>query len=173
MPKGDNRVTDNDEGYDDLKDRMKDLDGSTVTVGFHQDEVESEQVLVASVHEFGAPDAGIPERSFMRSSVRENSRDYGTTWGSLLKQVVFGQMSLRTALSLMGEQARADIQQKIVDVQRPPLAPETIRQKKQGADVAEGEAIKPDGSGGDTGNPLIDTGNMRQSVNYKVHIDSI
>ncbi|WP_135612752.1 HK97-gp10 family putative phage morphogenesis protein [Methanococcoides sp. AM1] len=46
-----------------------DLSGDTVEVG-----VFGSRAQIAKYHEFGAPKAGIPERSFMRSAFNENKK---------------------------------------------------------------------------------------------------
>lgn len=165
MAKSDKRVKDVDKGYENVRRRISESNDTHVTVGFHADENDSEQVQVASVHEFGAPRANIPERSFLRSTVDEKRKDYRKLWAKLLALAIGGDMSIRTVFRLVGERARADVQQKIVDVQRPPLQPETIEQKKRKSGKDQIKMV----DGQDTGNPLIDTGNMRQSVNYKIH----
>lgn len=165
MSNGNDRVVDNDRGYKALMKRLDKLKKGGVRVGFPEGETDSEQVLIASVHEFGAPRANIPERSYLRSTVDENHGTYVKLYASLLGQVIDGDLSPKAAFSLMGEKAKADVQEKIKNLQTPPLAEATIeaKRRKSGKDT-----IKMVGDI-DTGNPLIDTGQMRQSVSYEVY----
>lgn len=48
--------------------------GDTATVGLHRDS-KANVVSIGAVHEFGAPRAGIPKRSFIRSTWRKQKRD--------------------------------------------------------------------------------------------------
>ena len=100
-------------------------------------------VMVGIVHEFGNPSNNIPQRSFIRTGIRENKRAYKRLFRSLTRKIIDGKMDKHTALELIGLQAQTDIRQKITDLKLPPL------KNRQG-------------------NPLIDTGHMRQSVTYEV-----
>jgi hypothetical protein len=60
-----------------------------------------------------------------------------------------GDLDVEKFLSLEGEKAKAAIQEAITELKEPPNAPSTIKRKH-------------------SDNPLIDSGNMRQSVTYSV-----
>ena len=104
---------------------------------------------IAAVHEFGSKKAGIPERSWMRSTMDENQQKYFALSFKLLAQVGVKGMKIRKALNLMGLQIASDFKRKITILRDPPNSPATIRRK------------------GST-NPLIDTGRMRNSQNHQV-----
>lgn len=106
-------------------------------------------IMVGAVHEFGAPDQGIPERSWMRSALRGNRRDLVAMTQKLAKRVQDGDLSMTEALELLGTKAASMMQGQIVDVSSPPNAPQTIARKG-------------------SSNPLIDTGHLRQAVTYQV-----
>lgn len=108
-------------------------------------------VELAAVHEFGSPDRGIPERSFIRSTYDEK-RD---AWTALLKKalrgVYEGKVSLEQALSMVGLRAEADIKRHVTSGVGipPPLKPATIARKG-------------------SSRPLVDTGRMINSVSHEV-----
>lgn len=96
-------------------------------------------------NEFGTQN--IPERSFMRTAfdetrpkiVQQIDRQYG--------RVQAGEITMRTALGLIGEYHQRDIVRKIDTNIPPPNAPETIARKG-------------------SSHTLIDTGAMRSSIRY-------
>ena len=67
----------------------------------------------------------------------------------LQEDIFTGKKSMKTVLSIMGELIKANIVQKIVSLRSPANAPSTIQGKG-------------------SSNPLIDTGRMRQSIDYEV-----
>jgi len=147
------------------------LDGPKgVKVGFPAGEVDRDIVLRASVNEFGATipvtakmrgwfwaqganvsksTITIPERPFMRTTFKENREDYQQFLRQLARQVLGGQANIAEALNTLGVKAVGDIQDTIGSLSEPPNAPFTIKQKR-------------------SSNPLIETGEMRQSVTHKL-----
>ncbi|MFB6371621.1 MAG: hypothetical protein ABEN55_00565 [Bradymonadaceae bacterium] len=182
------KVRDIDKGYDRISDLVKKMDGGRVTIGVHAKDNEpyvrgqddsATIAQIATFHEFGAPKANIPQRSFMRSTLDDNSREYFSMAERLFGLVVDGDIRPKRALRLLGQRIMQDIQQRIVDLQTPPLKPETIEAKKRGygrvqnADVEPDQPILavPDPSGGgvqDSGNPLVDTGQMKNAIDFEV-----
>jgi len=106
-------------------------------------------IMVGSVHEFGSPSRGIPQRSFLRSTVTENRRAYKELFKKIAKSITDGKINTKQGLSLIGLQVEADVKQKIVDIKKPANTESTI-------------------SGKGSSNPLIDTGHLRQSIIHKV-----
>ena len=96
-------------------------------------------VEVATYNEFGT--RNIPERSFLRSTYEENKDE----WISDLMQ----RYQSNKKMDGLGMRMKRDVQKKITELSAPPNSEATIRKKK-------------------SSNPLIDTGLMRQSINYKV-----
>ena len=92
----------------------------------------------------------IPERSFMRSTLHKESKKISILQKKLLKQISKGEITTTTALGLLGEFVSDKIKQKIVSISDPPNKPSTIRSKG-------------------SSNPLIDTGQMKNSVTYEVN----
>ncbi|MFF5994277.1 hypothetical protein AAGS61_05920 [Lysinibacillus sp. KU-BSD001] len=111
--------------------------------------------MIAGVHEFGVTirkESGsivIPERSFLRSTFDEKNREWATFAKRQLPNLLEGRIDAQTLCERLGARMVADIQEKITDLDTPPNAPSTIKQKK-------------------SSNPLIDTGGLRRRVTYRV-----
>ena len=149
------KIIDRDLGYKDIMKRLKGLDGEHIvevgvpaTAGQYED--GANQVLVASVNEFGSSDGRIPERSFLRSTVDENTTKYADLLSRLIGEAVDGRLTIEQALDRLGLKAVADVQRKIVQLDDPPNAEATIERKR-------------------SSNPLIDTGQLRQSIIHRVN----
>ncbi|QDP55902.1 MAG: hypothetical protein GOVbin8609_34 [Prokaryotic dsDNA virus sp.] len=100
-------------------------------------------IMVGNVHEFGSPSRGVPERSFLRSTLNEKSGKYKNDLKKLGKKVLLGEMTSEQSLQMLGLMASSDVKDKITDIKEPAL---TSRE----------------------GNPLVDTGHLRQSITYEV-----
>lgn len=102
--------------------------------------------MVAAIHNFGAPAAGIPPRPFFSNVVARGK----TTWGDKLVDVLKAvDYDAKQALLRMGEGIKGEIQDEINNGSFAPLKPATVRRK--GFDK-----------------PLIDTAHMLNSVDYEV-----
>jgi hypothetical protein len=150
MPAG--KVIDKDLG---MKRILRDLDaaaGWQVTVGVHGenagdrgDFTEIDNVALAAIHEFGAPGAKIPERSFLRTAFDKNVKKYVLVLLDGARRIVSGKGTAKQAVGLAGEVAVADVVNLINAGIDPPNAPATIAEK-----------------GSST--PLVDTGQLKQSI---------
>jgi hypothetical protein len=123
--------------------------GQAVDVGFMEGSTYPDGTstpMVAAINEFGAPSRGQPPRPFFRNMISAKSPNWGQQLGGVLKA---NDYDASKALSLMGEGIKGQLQQSIVDLVAPPLAPSTVQAK------------------GST-KPLIDTGHMLNSVDWKV-----
>lgn len=96
---------------------------------------------IGSIHEFGI--GNMPERSFIREPFDGNLNSYITLTQDLSRRVATGKLSLRNALGLLGAKAVGDVQAKMVAGIAPDRADGTVAQ-------------------------LIDTGQMRDSVDFEV-----
>lgn len=105
--------------------------------------------LVGAVHEFGSPENGIPERSWLRSGLRINLPFFRSLNKRNLPSVLKGEMQAETALAQLGAVAVGKVQENITKGDFAPLKAQTIRRKG-------------------SSKPLIDSGNMRQSVTYQI-----
>lgn len=125
------------------------VDVGIIDAGQH----DNSDLTVASigfVHEFGSEKAGIPERSFMRSTLVERRKDIIALQKKLLAKVVGGKMEQDQALGLIGEFVADAVQQKITAIQTPPNTPATIEKKG-------------------SSNPLIDHRQLLNSITHKVN----
>lgn len=91
----------------------------------------------------------IPERSFMRSTLKEHKKRIIAFQVQLAKRIISEEITTEKALALLGEFVADLIRRKIVSLQTPPNAPETIALKR-------------------SSNPLIDTGQLKNSITYQV-----
>ena len=137
-------------GVEGLRKRVK--TSGTVDVGIidagEHDSGDDTVAQVGFANEFGT--ATIPERSFMRSTFIEKKEEIVKLKKALLKKITAGDISLNTALGLLGEKASDLIAQKIIKLKEPPNSPATIARKG-------------------SSNPLVDTGQLHKSITYEVN----
>lgn len=121
-----------------------------VKIGFQSGEADYEDgtdlVSVAAYNEFG--DSNTPARPFMKQSFEANE-DKLRKQGERSNIALSNGASAEDVLKEFGVFAKGLIQEEIVEGGFAPNAPSTVRRK--GSDQ-----------------PLIDTGHMRQSVNYVI-----
>lgn len=98
---------------------------------------------VAFWQEFGT--ARIPMRPFMRNAIVKNTRK----WGDSVKTALIGTNDSEKVLKMLGEIMRGDIVLSLTNLNTPPNAPSTIKQKG-------------------SSNPLIDTGLLRSSISWEL-----
>jgi len=147
-------VRDQDNGFAALFEGIKDLKGRRVKVGIQGREAAQirpggiSMVQLATIHEFGAPNANIPQRSFMRSTADTNKRKYERMMAKSIKKLVRSPetFSVDRELLKLGETVRADII-KTVKARIPPPNKQATIDRKKGEDV-----------------PLIDTGLLINSI---------
>jgi hypothetical protein len=126
-----------------------------VRVGIQGDEANAEHdgeltnLQLGTIHEYGAPLANIPERSFVRATVDENAAAYVRLARRLGQQVLDGARTRRQALGLFGERVRADIVNRINRGIEPALRPATVARKK-------------------SSKPLVDTSQLKGAITYVV-----
>lgn len=128
---------------------LKELADLQVRVGFQQGEASQDGVDmcdIAAWNELGTEHS--PSRPFLRKSVDENVDKINGFLQSKKSDLVRGK-SAEQVLKEIGIFQKDLIQEKITEGSFTPNAPATI--KKKGSDK-----------------PLIDTGRMRQSVNYVI-----
>jgi len=120
-------------------------------------------VQVATDHEFGSDMprtytstrgntvsvSGIPERSFMRSTSKEQRGKWGDIAAKGIRDAITGNGKTKDILGALGEIAASDVKQKITSISTPPNSPQVIADKG-------------------SSNPLIDTGHMRQAITFIV-----
>lgn len=151
------RVTVKDHGAKALLERAHKLAaGRVVRVGVLDDAPKREgeggtgaQSLleVAAAHEFGA--GKIPQRSFIRGTVEAKGAEIADLQVSLAGRVLKGKLDPDQALEQLGAKVVGMVQTRIAAGIAPALHPDTIEKK-----------------GSST--PLIDTGQLRSSITYRV-----
>lgn len=100
-------------------------------------------IMVGAVHEFGSPSHNIPQRSFLRSTVVAERKNYKNLFKKLAKKIISGAIDKKKALQLLGLQVSTDVKGKITDIKTP-----TLKHRE--------------------GNPLVDTGHLRRSITFEV-----
>ncbi|MBK5244295.1 MAG: hypothetical protein JJE18_04590 [Eubacteriaceae bacterium] len=130
----------------ELLKRMDELRNKTIEVGILSD-AGGEIIDRATWNEFGTKN--IPERSFIRAGYDTNKSKIESQGEKLVNSVVNMAITPNRAAETLGEVAKGMIQDFAVNLSDPPNAESTIRQK--GSD-----------------NPLVDTGEMIEKINYKV-----
>lgn len=146
-------VKDVDKGYKALMKRVLGASNLVLTVGI-QDEKATEphaqsgltNAELGTIHEFGAKN--VPERSFIRATV-DDKKQYVDVIRQLALLVVDGKANVPQALGILGEKVVSDIRTKIENKIPPPLDKKTIARK-----------------GSST--PLIDTGQLKNSITWRV-----
>lgn len=117
-------------------------------------------IMVGAVHEFGSDARGIPQRSYLRTTINEKRDSYKPFFAKAGKGVFVNRAKQTQAMNLLGLKVQSDVRQKITDIKEPPLSARTIEAR-----------IAKHGVKGQNANPLIDTGHLRQSIHYEVRID--
>lgn len=128
-----------------------------VQVGFPAGVAKQANIEKAIWNEFGtrggASGGGwggpIPERPFMRNAMKNNENKYRAAMKGQAPKILNGKVKPTMVLEKLGIMAQSDIQQEITTLVSPPNSPVTIARKG-------------------SSNPLIDTGEMRQAVTYRV-----
>jgi hypothetical protein len=151
-----------DHGWNDIIQNIKEMDNSYTKVGFpsegkvgeadqsgsdHElaDEI-SEVAQIGAWQEWGT--VHISARPFMSTSFDENRKQLQQVKVQLYDKIVTGKMSTMQALGIIGEFMEGKVKKKIREIKTPANKPSTERRKK-GAN-----------------NPLIDMGQMRNSVQH-------
>ncbi len=101
---------------------------------------------VGIAHEYGI---GVPERSFMRSTFKENLPEYKKLVEGAVVAAIKGKRKIKNSLGRIGSKVASDIKAKIVAIQEPGNS-EATKAKKGSS------------------NPLIDSSHMKNSVTYEV-----
>lgn len=134
-----------------VRKRQKDFQSRVFTdkklkVGIFESAKYDDGTPVAQVafwQEFGT--TKIPMRPFLRNAIAKNMRK----WGDSVKTALIGTNDSEKALKMLGEIMRGDIVLSLTNLNTPPNAPSTIKQKG-------------------SSNPLIDTGLLRSSISWEL-----
>jgi hypothetical protein len=104
-------------------------------------------ISIAFAHEFGS--YRVPERSFMRAGFDTNKSRIDQLCETLADRVLHGGLDARAMYEAIGAEVTGLIQEHLTNLRDPPNSPETIARKG-------------------SSNPLIDTGQLRSSITWKV-----
>lgn len=124
----------------------------------HGDEGIS-MIELAAIHEFGAPRAGIPERSYIRSTFTQHrAADLRALQAKLARAIVEKNFSIRKALGIIGVQGVAWVKKSITDrVIKQDLAQATIERKNRTAKDKT-----------DATTALVDTGRLLNAIQSEI-----
>ena len=140
---------------DDILAAVRELGARDVKVGFPEKtggrgEADGlNNPTLAYIHEYGAPEANIPERPFLVVGVESALPAVTKVMKDGAKAALAGRNTAGQTLNTVGLVAQGAVQKKIVDGPFIPNAPGTVQRK--GSD-----------------RPLIDTGALRQAVSYVI-----
>lgn len=104
---------------------------------------------LAAIHVFGVPSQNIPKRDFVTPVIEQNQDKYIGYIEQKVIPILQGDVSMQEVWQFIGMEAKADIQNYMVNGKFAPLSPKTIKRKG-------------------SSKPLIDTGQLRQAVSYIV-----
>ena len=124
-----------------LKD-IANLDGTVVSAGL----LDAKNATKAAINEYGT--SKIPQRPFMRTAVSKYGKSWGVKSAKAVQSVVKG-MPISQVTELVGMQMKSDISKALTNGPWTPNAASTIAKKG-------------------SSRPLIDTGELRASITYKV-----
>ena len=154
------RITQDNSGSEALEKLADQIKKSKLEVGFFESAKYPDGTpvaYVAAIQEFGYPAGNIPSRPFFRNAISQNDG-----WKPLatkaMSAVVEGRIELNQALNQMGLKMAADVKDSITDGSYEALKQSTL-DARQSRKRTKGVASKP----------LIDTGQMLQSVTYAVN----
>lgn len=108
-----------------------------------------ETAEIATIHEYGAPRANIPERSYIRSTLAERKAELSTIMARVVKAMIARTLDEHRGLELVGAWLANAVKTRIVSGPFTPLKPATIARK--GSDK-----------------PLIDTAQLKGSVGFVI-----
>ena len=153
------KVTVKDQGWRAMLARAREIAGGRgVRVGILADEPKRSRepetsglslVEVALIHEFGAPAAGIPQRSFLRATIDEHAPDIRRLILAVAARALDGAITPAQALDQIGSKVAGWVQTRIDQGIAPPLKPETIARKG-------------------SSKPLVNVGQLKAAITWKV-----
>lgn len=127
--------------------KLGSVDVGIIDAGQHDDS-DLTVATIGYIQEFGTEH--IPERSFIRSTIKEKRKEIIALQKKLLIKIRKGELDNKKALQLLGEFTADLMKQKIVSLKSPPNTEQTIKRKG-------------------SSNPLVDTGQLKNSITYEVN----
>lgn len=131
------------------------------------------------IHDHGAPEANIPARPFMDPGIQSTRDDLTAQFGALLEKVThvggLSPVQVTQRLHRIGLAASVGIKNKINEGIPPPLAEATLLKRanrgvkgRKGAQMELANRAKGEAPSTQFAKPLVDTGQMRNAVNYVI-----
>ncbi|MCX5516230.1 hypothetical protein C3941_19770 [Kaistia algarum] len=146
---------------EDLMKQIKSLTQSRVLVGVPAGETERQDgepitnAALAYIHDNGAPEANIPARPFMRPGIESAEGSIANKMkAGAVKTLQGDKEAVDQTMMAVGLIAQSSIKSKINEGIPPPLAPNTLADRRRRGRTGE--------------IPLIDTGQLRNSINFVV-----
>lgn len=163
MPRSQTVVRDIDHGWKRIKKELLLAETAICKVGVqsdagkHDSDKKTDVVTVAAVNEFGAPNRNIPERPFIRLTADQQRRKLDEIKVEEISKIYKGTSTVAVSLNRMGLFLAKEIRKTIDEYERPENAPAT--QLAKGKKVGKGVMIN---------NPLVDTGQLKQSIRHQI-----
>ena len=166
---------DKDKGWSRIVKAMKEVKGSYVKVGILEkagstDDGKMTMARLGAVNEFGSPEKNIPPRPFMLQAYERCKGKIIKLFESEKNKIIAGKSDTERSLNVVGEYFKGEVQREFTEGNFTPNAPSTLlanwRKHHKGV-ITKGEALENDTGFGLTKRPLIDTGRLRQSINYQ------
>lgn len=148
-------ITYKDRGLKKIMEKIRALaDGPYVKVGVIGD---GENAMIATVHEYGAPEAGIPERSFLRRTFADADviKKKVAMSAKFASQILAGKMEVGQALGLLGAMGAAEVKRTITSQKVTPQLSATEAGRRTIA--RKGSSVA-----------LVDTGQLLNSITWQV-----
>lgn len=148
------RTVTKDKGLKKLNKIFKDFKNAYSLIGLFSDSKNSDGLFLAfigAVNDFGTKDGRIPERPWMRGWFDSNIAKITKLFQVMSQKILDGVLTPEAALKMIGAWGENELKKEITNLRTPPNASSTIKKKK-------------------SSNPLIDTGQMRNSIKSKTVI---
>ena len=148
------KTTDTDMGMQKILAEMEALGQKRVKVGIQNDAGvhaggDMSVAAIAYINEYGTRDGRIPPRPAHTNAFDDNKTSLNSLVNRLIRGVSEGKLTAQKAAAILGQTHEDNVKQSITNLRSPANAPRTIAQKG-------------------SSNPLIDTGQTRNSVRYVV-----
>ncbi|PPA72653.1 hypothetical protein C4E15_29365 [Achromobacter spanius] len=147
-------------GTEKLQATLKDVGGKQIRVGFFPEAKYPDGTpvaYVAAIQEYGYPQGNIPARPFMRPTAEQKKAEWGRQIAGAVRGAIDGKVDVGQAFEALGARSAGDIARTISRVTTPPLKKTTL-EARQARKKTPGVSKKP----------LVDTGQMIQSVSHVV-----
>ena len=95
----------------------------------HKDDANLTLAQIGTIHEYGAPSVGIPERPFLHPAITEGRDQIGALNQQVALNVVTGKYGMEQGLGSLGNLGVRLVQEKVTSNIPPPLKQSTIDRK--------------------------------------------